>query len=72
MYKLKGTLTLPNPQKTGSLDYKTFWTIINVTARFKNVSNCLNTNISFYLDTSGGQNSNLYLNVVPFFDPSVN
>jgi hypothetical protein len=28
----------------------------------KNVNNCLNTNISFYLDTSGHQNSNLSLN----------
>jgi hypothetical protein len=29
----------------------------------KNASNCLNTNIYSYLDTSNGQNSNLYLNV---------
>ncbi len=33
----------------------------------KNVSNCLNTNIYSYLETSGGQSSNLYLNVVHFF-----
>jgi hypothetical protein len=32
----------------------------------KNVNNCLNTNISFYLETSGGQGSNLYLNFVHF------
>jgi hypothetical protein len=32
----------------------------------KNVKNCLNTNISSYLDTSGGQSSNLYTNVVHF------
>ncbi len=38
----------------------------------KNVNNCLNTNIYSYLDTSGGQNSNLYLNVDHFFNTSVN
>jgi hypothetical protein len=36
----------------------------------KNVHNCMNTNI--YLGTSGGQNSNLYLNVVYFFNTSIN
>ena len=34
---------------------------------FKNVNNCLNTNIYSYLGTSGGQSSNLYLNGVDFF-----
>ncbi len=38
----------------------------------KNVNNCLNTNIRSYLETSGGQNSNLYLNVVHLFNTSVN
>ncbi len=38
----------------------------------KNVNNCLNTNISSYLETSGGQSYNLYLNVVNFFNTSVN
>jgi hypothetical protein len=38
----------------------------------KNVSNCLNTNIYSYLETSGCQNYNLYLNVVHFFNTSVN
>ncbi len=32
----------------------------------KGVNNCLNTNIYSYLETSGGQSSNLYLNVVLF------
>ncbi len=36
---------------------------------FKNVSNCLNTNIYSYLETSGGQSSNLYLNAVHFLTP---
>ncbi len=35
------------------------------------INNCWNTNISFYLETSGGQNSNLHLNIVPFFNNSV-
>jgi hypothetical protein len=34
---------------------------------FKNVIYCLNTNIYSYLETSGGQSSNLYLKVVHFF-----
>jgi hypothetical protein len=38
----------------------------------KNVSNCLNTHIYSYLETSGGQSSNQYLNAVHFFNTSVN
>ncbi len=38
----------------------------------KNVNNCLNTNFYSYLETSGGQSSNLYLKVVHFFNASVN
>ncbi len=34
----------------------------------KNVNNCLNTNIYSYLETSGGQSSNPYLNVVHFLN----
>ncbi len=34
---------------------------------FKNVNNKLNTKIYSYLETSGGQNSTLHLNVVNFF-----
>jgi hypothetical protein len=37
----------------------------------KNVNNCLNANIYSYLETSGGQSSDLYLNVAPFFNTSV-
>ncbi len=37
----------------------------------KNVRHCLNNNIYSYLETSGGQSSNLYLNTVPFFNTSV-
>ncbi len=38
----------------------------------KNVTNNLITNIYFYLETSGGQCFNLYLNVVNFFNTSFN
>jgi hypothetical protein len=39
---------------------------------FKSKNNCLNTNIYSYLETSGGQSYYLYLNVVYFFNTSVN
>ena len=45
---------------------------INGTASFNNVNFCLNTNIHYYLETSGGQSSNLYLNAVGSFNASVN
>ncbi len=38
----------------------------------KAVNNCLNMNIYSYLETSGGQSSNLYFNVVHFFNTSIN
>ncbi len=38
----------------------------------QHVNNCLHTNISSYLETSGGQSSNLYLNVIHFFKTSIN
>ncbi len=38
---------------------------------FKIVNNCLNNIIYSFLETSGGQNYNLYLNVVHFFNTSV-
>jgi hypothetical protein len=44
----------------------------NGTVRFKNVNNCLKTNIYSYLETFGIQNSNLYLNGVHFFNTSLN
>jgi len=44
----------------------------NGTAHFKNVNNCLNTNICSYLETSGGQSYSLYLTVVLLFNTSVN
>jgi hypothetical protein len=33
---------------------------------------CWDANISFYLETSSGQSSDLYLNVVHFFNTSFN
>ncbi len=45
----------------------------NRRARFKKCNkNCLNTNIYSYLETSGGQSSNLHLNDVHFLNISVN
>jgi len=38
----------------------------------KNVNNCLKTNIYSYLESYGDQSSNLYLNVVHFFNACVN
>jgi hypothetical protein len=39
---------------------------------FNNRNSDWNTKISLYLETSGGQNSTLYLNVVHFFNNTVN
>jgi hypothetical protein len=36
----------------------------------KNLNNCLNTNLYSYLETFGGQSSNLYFNVFHFFNTS--
>jgi hypothetical protein len=44
---------------------------LNGTARFKNVDNCLITIIYSYLETSGGQSPNPYLNVVHFSRPEL-
>jgi hypothetical protein len=44
----------------------------NGTAHIKNVNNSLNTNIYTHIETPGNQSSNLYLNVVHFFNTSVN
>jgi hypothetical protein len=38
----------------------------------KNVKTILNTNIYSSLETSGAQSSNLYRNVVQFFNTSIN
>jgi hypothetical protein len=39
---------------------------------FENVNNSLNTNIYSYLEKSGGQSYNLYLNVLHFFNTGDN
>ena len=46
-----------------SLYYKTVMAAMEQHA-LKNVNNCINTNTYSYLETSGGQSSNPYLNVV--------
>jgi len=58
----------------------TLWTNIHIglslhkieKRAFRNVNTCLNTSISSYLETSGGESSNLYLNVAHFFNTIVN
>ncbi len=37
-----------------------------------NVNNCFNTNIHSYLATSGAKSYNLYLNIVYFFNNTLN
>jgi hypothetical protein len=53
--------------KTYKLFGKMWWNNAMEQGAFKNVNGCLNTNIYSYLETSGGQNSNPYLNAVHFF-----
>ncbi len=38
----------------------------------KSVNNCLNNNLYSYRETSGGESSDLYLNVAHFFNSNVN
>jgi hypothetical protein len=45
--------------------------IYNETAHYKNVNNHVHIKIYSYLETSGSQSSNLYLNIVYFFNTSV-
>jgi len=59
---------MPDNQKHSSLSRN----IVNGTTCFENANNCLKTNTYSYLETSGGQSSNLYFNFVNFFNTSVN
>jgi len=61
------TLSIKCPKWSHEIDC-----LCNGTAGFKNVNNCSNANIYCYLETPGGQNYNLYINVVHFFNTSVN
>ncbi len=49
---------------------KMLWLANRINTR--NVNNSLNTNIYSYLESSGGQSFNLYLNIAHFFNTSVN
>jgi hypothetical protein len=77
---LSAQVSLPNDQQKNEFDeltamknYKKYVSF-NATEEhaFKNVNNCLNPNIYSYLETSGGQISNPYLNAVHFFNNRVN
>jgi len=48
------------------------WLISMEQHAFKNLNISLNTNIYFYLETSVGQSSNVYINFIHFFHTSVN
>ncbi len=45
------------------------WVLLMEQWALQNVNNCSNTHIYSYLETSVGQSSNLYLNVVQFSTP---
>jgi hypothetical protein len=47
-------------------EWASLYMLVTEQHTLKNVNNCENTKITFYLETFGGQNSNLYLNVVHF------
>ncbi len=56
-----------------SLSKNKCWYSNNETAHFKkNVNSCLDTNIYSYLETSGVQSYYININVVHFFNTSVN
>jgi hypothetical protein len=57
--------------KTNLSRFKAKWEIMEQDT-LKNLCNCWNTNISSYLETSGGQSSDPYLNLIHFFNTSVN
>ncbi len=66
-----------NPSSTAVKRFITLAANINCVSAMeqhalKNVKSGWNTKTAFYLDTSGGENSILYLNVVHFFNTSVN
>ncbi len=48
------------------------WTVNRYPCHFKNANNCLDTNIYSYLETYGGQSSDLYRIFVHYFNTSVN
>ncbi len=48
------------------------WQYMSEDAPVVSLGTCLQYNISSYLETYGSQSSNLYLNVAPFFNASVN
>jgi hypothetical protein len=58
--------------KLSTLSWAVFLISVMEQHTLKNVNNYLNTNIYSYLETSGGQSSNLYLNIVHFINTSVN
>ncbi len=63
-------LTIP---ATNALAHYTLRVVLyKGTVHFKNVNNCLYTNVYSYLETLGGISYHPYLNVVHFFNTRVN
>jgi Zn-dependent M32 family carboxypeptidase len=54
------------------LQFQICYQILMEEHTLKDVNSCWNTKFSFYLETSGGQNSNQYLNGVHFFQYNEN
>jgi hypothetical protein len=78
LYLFQGYSKLSETLQAKSLTAKSIKPLLDITNKsngttwFKNVNNCLNTNIYSYLETSVGQSFNVYLNGVRFFTISVN
>ncbi len=68
---LLNSTELANLHRWPFLELKIKLHSVNLTARFQNVNNYLNAKIYSYLETAGGK-SYLYLNVVHFFNTTVN
>ncbi len=72
---IKGKSTPSSCRQVAALDR--FYNVYTVKSHraeqgaLKDVNNCLKTNIYFYFETSGRQSSNLYLNIVHFFNINV-
>jgi hypothetical protein len=59
-------------ERKANTNTKMKWEISMEQRTLKIVNNCANINIHSYLETSGDQSFNRYLNVVHFFNTSVN
>ncbi len=68
----KGRIYLGTKKCFPGVNIIKLFTVVMKQHTFKSVNNRFDTNIYSYLETSGGHGSDLYLNVVNFFNTSVN